>query len=99
MKTAISFIVRAATLLIVCSIPQADAYSAKAHVGATHVRPYYRSHGRWVNGVWVVRGAAASIAPGTASNCSYYYQKWENTGRKYWHDRFYELCRNWGSWD
>jgi hypothetical protein len=59
------------------AIPQADARSARAH-------PYHRSHGRWVNGVWV-------------DNCSYYYQKWENTRRKYWHDRYYKLCRNWGS--
>jgi hypothetical protein len=84
---------------VVATVPQADARIARAHISATHVRPNYRLHGSWVNGVWVVGGVAASVAAGTASNCSYYYQKWENTGRKYWRDRYYELCRNWGSWD
>ncbi|WP_439544061.1 hypothetical protein [Hyphomicrobium sp.] len=73
-----------------------------ANVGKVHVRPAgvarrvtrrnVRRAGRWVNGVWVVGGVAASVAVGTASNCGYYYRKWKATGSAYWHDRYVEHC-------
>jgi hypothetical protein len=52
---------------------------------------YYRP-GRWVNGVWLVNGVAASVAVGTASNCAYYWRQWKATGRSYWRDRYNENC-------
>jgi hypothetical protein len=88
----------------VWDVPQADA----RRIGSVHARPHvarnigvYRPglaarhyrRGRWVNGVWVVGGVAASVAVGTASNCNYYYRKWRATGSSYWHDRYYENCR------
>lgn len=60
---------------------------------ARHVARDIRRAGRWVNGVWVVNGVAASVAVGTASNCGYYYRKWRETGSAYWHDRYVEHCR------
>lgn len=56
------------------------------------VRRNVRRAGRWVNGVWVVNGVAASVAVGTASNCGYYWRKWKATGHSYWHDRWQESC-------
>jgi hypothetical protein len=47
---------------------------------------YVRHPGRWVNGVWIVNGVAASIAVGIASNCNYYYRKWKETDSSYWND-------------
>jgi hypothetical protein len=61
-----------------------------ARVAARHGH-YYR-RGRWVNGVWVVSGVAASVAVGTASNCAYYWREWKATGRSYWRDRYNENC-------
>ena len=55
-------------------------------------RTVVRRPGRWVNGVWVVSGVAASVAVGTASNCNYYYRKWKETGSSYWRDRYHESC-------
>ena len=52
---------------------------------------YWRP-GRWVNGVWVVNGVAASVAAGTASNCGYYWNRWQATGRPYWRERYNEMC-------
>lgn len=54
-------------------------------------RAGYRA-GRWVNGVWVVNGVAASVAVG-ASSCDYYYRKWRETGSSYWRDQYYAHCR------
>jgi hypothetical protein len=89
------------------AVPQADArriggVHVRPHV--THnVRVYhprarvaarnYRRAGRWVNGVWIVNGVAASVAVGTASNCNYYYRRWKETRSSYWHDRYDENCR------
>jgi hypothetical protein len=64
-----------------------------------HVRPRrvvrrnVRRAGRWVNGVWVVGGVASSVAVGTASNCGYYWRKWNETRSAYWHERYVENCR------
>jgi len=77
------------------------------HIGKVHIKPgkvvhvrpgrvvrrNVRRAGRWVNGVWIVNGVAASVAIGTASNCGYYYRKWRETGSAYWRDRYYEHCR------
>jgi hypothetical protein len=52
----------------------------------------YWGPGRWVNGVWVVNGVAASVAVGTASNCAYYWRNWRVTGRPYWRERYNEMC-------
>jgi hypothetical protein len=52
----------------------------------------YGGAGRWVNGVWVVGGVAASVAVGTASNCAYYWRNWRVTGRPYWRERYNEMC-------
>jgi hypothetical protein len=60
----------------------------RARVAAHNIRPV----GRWVNGVWLVNGVAASVAVGTASNCDYYYRKWKATGSSYWRDRYHENC-------
>jgi hypothetical protein len=94
-------------LSALCAVPQADArrfggVRVRPHI-APNVRVYhprarvaarnYRRAGRWVNGVWVVGGVAASVAVGTASNCNYYYRRWKATGSAYWHDRYYENCR------
>jgi len=77
----------------------------KVHVGkvARHVKPRrvarrtahaVRRAGRWVNGVWIVNGVAASVAVGTASNCAYYGRKWRETGSAYWRGQYYEHgCR------
>ena len=51
-----------------------------------------RRAGRWVNGVWVVNGVAASVAVGTGSNCGYYWRKWKSTGSAYWRERYAENC-------
>ncbi len=48
--------------------------------------------GRWVNGVWLVNGVAASVAVGTASNCPYYGRRLRETGRTYWRERYNEMC-------
>ena len=73
----------------------------RAHNVAQNIRPAQRAHvaghnirhaGRWVNGVWIVNGVAASVAVGTASNCSYYYREWKGTGSSYWRDRYHENC-------
>jgi hypothetical protein len=71
----------------------------RAHVAASSARAaahtvrHVRRAGRWVNGVWVVGGVAASVAVGTASNCSYYYRKWKQTGSSYWRSRYDDDCR------
>jgi hypothetical protein len=74
---------------------------ARAHIAAHNVRYRHgarvvardvRRAGRWVNGVWIVNGVAASVAVG-ATNCSYYWRRWKQTGSAYWHDRYYENCR------
>jgi hypothetical protein len=82
--------------------PDADARRVggvrRAHVGHVHVHPNgvarrtVRRAGRWVNGVWIVNGVAASVAIGS-TNCSYYWRRWKETGSAYWHDRYYENCR------
>jgi len=60
---------------------------AHNHPRARHA---VRRAGRWVNGVWIVNGVAASVAVGTASNCGYYWRKWRETGSAYWRERYYE---------
>jgi len=71
---------------------------ARPYVHRGYVRGYpaaryaYRRPGRWVNGVWVVNGVAASVAVGTASNCAYYWRNWSVTGRPYWRERYNEMC-------
>lgn len=87
------------------AVPQADARRvggvgvhprvghAYAHPGARAAARNYR-RGRWVNGVWVATGVAATgVAVGAGSNCNYYYRKWKATGSAYWHDRYYGSCR------
>jgi hypothetical protein len=102
LAAAIAFLI-----LGLCAVPQADArriggVHVRPHIahGVGVYRPrarvagrYVRRPGRWVNGVWIVNGVAASVAVGTASNCNYYYRKWKATGSSYWHDRYYEMCR------
>lgn len=84
--------------------PEADARRiARVHVNGHNVAHYVRPGrvvrrnvrraGRWVNGVWIVNGVAASVAVGTASNCGYYRRKWQETRSAYWHDRYVEHCR------
>ena len=73
---------------------------ARPYVHAGQIRRYpaargaywRRGAGRWVNGVWVVNGVAASVAVGTASNCAYYWRNWQATGRPYWRERYNEMC-------
>lgn len=102
LAAAIAFLIA-----IFCAAPQADArriggvhvrphiagpgriYHPRARVAVRNAR----RAGRWVNGVWIVNGVAASVAVGTASNCGYYWRKWKETGSSYWHDRYYEHCR------
>ncbi|HEX2842872.1 hypothetical protein [Hyphomicrobium sp.] len=92
-------------LLSLAAVPDADArriggVHVRSHVGHVHVRPgrvvgrnYWR-RGRWVNGVWVAAGVAATAAAvGTAGNCNYYYRKWKGTGSAYWRNRYYDYCR------
>jgi hypothetical protein len=64
------------------------------HAGHAHHHHYHGKYrlGRWVNGVWIVNGVAASVAV-SGNNCGYYYGKWKETGRSYWRDRYYESCR------
>lgn len=62
----------------------------RARHAARHVARDARRVGRWMNGVWVVNGVAASVAVGTASNCGYYWRKWRETGSAYWRERYYE---------
>jgi hypothetical protein len=60
----------------------------RARHAARHVARDVRRAGRWVNGVWIVNGVAASVAVGTASNCGYYWRKWRETGSAYWRDQY-----------
>ncbi|MGE0024214.1 MAG: hypothetical protein AB7S70_11360 [Hyphomicrobium sp.] len=62
----------------------------RARHAARHIARDVRRAGRWVNGVWIVNGVAASVAVGTASNCGYYWRKWRETGSAYWRERYYE---------
>ncbi len=72
---------------------------ARPNVAHVHVHPgrvagrnYWR-RGRWVNGVWVAAGVAATAAAVGTSDCNYYYRKWKGTGSAYWRDRYYNSCR------
>ncbi len=86
------------------AVPQADArriggVHVRPHVGHVYAHPgariarrnYYR-RGRWVNGVWVAAGVAATAAAVGTGNCNYYYRKWKNTGSAYWRNRYYDYC-------
>lgn len=61
-----------------------------ARSAARHAARDVRRAGRWVNGVWIANGVAASVAVGTASNCGYYGRKWRETGSAYWRERYRE---------
>ena len=102
---SITAVIIAVIIGTTCAIPQADArrggVRVRPHVAhsvrVTHPRARVaarnvRHAGHWVNGVWIVNGVAASVAVGTASNCSYYYREWKATGSSYWRDRYHENC-------
>lgn len=95
--TASALAIVATALLIVPDNADARRIGGVHRVGhinfnAHNVARRARHVGRWVNGVWVVNGVAASVAVGTASNCPYYRRKWRETGSAYWRDRWQENC-------
>ncbi len=102
---AIALLISAMSIVPPAEARRLGGAHVRAHVNAHRiargVRPVHRARvaarnirraGRWVDGVWIVNGVAASVTVGTASNCAYYYRKWNETGRTYWRDQYSEHC-------